>query len=47
LGPKFAKYRGRVVNNTGDGFLAEFQSVIAAGALLRSGHFPRRTKNWL
>jgi class 3 adenylate cyclase len=24
--PKFAEHRGRVVENTGDGFLAEFQS---------------------
>jgi TolB-like protein/Flp pilus assembly protein TadD len=26
--PKFAEHRGRVVKNTGDGFLAEFQSVV-------------------
>ena len=28
--PKIAEHRGRVVKNTGDGFLAEFSSVIAA-----------------
>src|SRR5436305_11704645 len=26
--PKFGEHRGRVVKNTGDGFLAEFQSVV-------------------
>src|SRR5947209_4985935 len=28
--PKIAEHQGRVVKNTGDGFLAEFQSVIEA-----------------
>jgi adenylate cyclase len=28
--PKIAEHRGRVVKNTGDGFLAEFQSVVDA-----------------
>ena len=28
--PKIAEHRGRVVKNTGDGFLAEFQSVVGA-----------------
>ena len=28
--PKIAEHRGRIVKNTGDGFLAEFASVIAA-----------------
>jgi len=28
--PKIAEHRGRIVKNTGDGFLAEFPSVVAA-----------------
>jgi adenylate cyclase len=28
--PKIAEHRGRIVKNTGDGFLAEFQSVLDA-----------------
>src|SRR6516164_8746484 len=28
--PKIAEYRGRIVKNTGDGFLAEFASVVDA-----------------
>jgi TolB-like protein/class 3 adenylate cyclase len=28
--PKFAEHRGRIVKNTGDGFLAEFPSVVDA-----------------
>src|ERR1700756_1689059 len=28
--PKIAEHRGRIVKNTGDGFLAEFQSVVGA-----------------
>jgi len=28
--PKIAERRGRIVKNTGDGFLAEFASVVAA-----------------
>src|SRR6202030_3479303 len=28
--PKIAEHRGRIVKNTGDGFLAEFASVVAA-----------------
>src|SRR5438093_13675131 len=28
--PKIAEHRGRVVKNTGDGFLSEFQSVVDA-----------------
>jgi TolB-like protein/class 3 adenylate cyclase/Tfp pilus assembly protein PilF len=28
--PKIAEYRGRIVKNTGDGFLAEFPSVVGA-----------------
>ena len=30
VNPKIAEHRGRVVKNTGDGFLAEFQSVVDA-----------------
>jgi TolB-like protein/class 3 adenylate cyclase/Flp pilus assembly protein TadD len=30
VNPKIAKHRGRIVKNTGDGFLAEFPSVIDA-----------------
>jgi adenylate cyclase len=30
--PKIAEHRGRVVKNTGDGLLAEFASVVDAGA---------------
>jgi TolB-like protein/class 3 adenylate cyclase len=30
VNPKIAEHRGRIVKNTGDGFLAEFQSVINA-----------------
>jgi TolB-like protein/class 3 adenylate cyclase/Tfp pilus assembly protein PilF len=30
VNPKIAEHRGRVVKNTGDGFLAEFQSVLDA-----------------
>src|SRR6201989_3260972 len=30
VNPKIAEHRGRIVKNTGDGFLAEFQSVIDA-----------------
>jgi adenylate cyclase len=28
--PKISEHRGHTVKNTGDGFLAEFSSVIAA-----------------
>jgi len=28
VNPKIAQHRGRIVKNTGDGFLAEFQSVV-------------------
>jgi class 3 adenylate cyclase len=28
--PKITEYRGRIVKNTGDGFLAEFPSVVDA-----------------
>src|SRR5712672_4485220 len=28
--PKIAEHRGRIVKNTGDGFLAEFASVVDA-----------------
>src|ERR1700739_3497073 len=28
--PKIAQHHGRIVKNTGDGFLAEFASVVAA-----------------
>jgi class 3 adenylate cyclase len=28
IDPKIAEHRGRVVKNTGDGFLAEFASVV-------------------
>jgi len=28
--PKIAEHRGRIVKNIGDGFLAEFQSVLDA-----------------
>ena len=30
VNPKIAHHRGRIVKNTGDGFLAEFQSVLDA-----------------
>src|SRR5215467_5850136 len=30
VNPKITEHRGRVVKNTGDGFLAEFQSVVDA-----------------
>ena len=30
LDPKIAAYRGHIVKNTGDGFLAEFNSVVDA-----------------
>ena len=30
VNPKIAEYRGRVVKNLGDGFLAEFASVVDA-----------------
>src|SRR4051812_13177496 len=30
VNPKIQEYRGRVVKNTGDGFLAEFPSVVDA-----------------
>ena len=30
IDPKIAEYRGRIVKNTGDGFLAEFASVVDA-----------------
>src|SRR5712675_158348 len=30
VNPKIGEHRGRVVKNTGDGFLAEFQSVVDA-----------------
>jgi len=30
VNPKITEHRGRIVKNTGDGFLAEFQSVVDA-----------------
>src|SRR5260370_21771191 len=30
VNPKMAEHRGRIVKNTGDGFLAEFPSVVDA-----------------
>src|ERR1700732_1512009 len=30
VNPKIKEHRGRIVKNTGDGFLAEFQSVVDA-----------------
>src|SRR6202049_631696 len=30
INPKIAEHRGRIVKNTGDGFLAEFSSVVDA-----------------
>src|SRR5215469_6351781 len=30
IDPKITEHRGRIVKNTGDGFLAEFQSVVNA-----------------
>src|SRR5262249_16231880 len=30
VNPKIAEYRGRIVKNTGDGFLAEFANVVDA-----------------
>jgi len=35
INPKIAKHLGRIVNNTGDGLLAEFQSVLDACAAPR------------
>jgi hypothetical protein len=32
VGPKIAEHRGRIVKNTGDGFLAEFASVVMPSA---------------
>ena len=36
VNPKVAEHRGRVVKNTGDGFLAEFGSVVLSAAPSRS-----------
>jgi class 3 adenylate cyclase len=33
--PKVREHRGQIVKNTGDGLLAEFPSVVDAGALRR------------
>jgi class 3 adenylate cyclase len=33
--PKIEEHRGRTVKNTGDGFLAEFASVVRRGRRLR------------
>ena len=50
--PKIAEHRGRIVQNTGDGFLAEFASVVAAvrcavevqrGMVERNSAIPRRS----
>jgi adenylate cyclase len=35
VNPKINEHKGRIVKNTGDGFLAEFQSVVDA---VRSAH---------
>jgi len=35
VNPKVNEHRGRIVKNTGDGFLAEFPSVVA-GFVVRS-----------
>jgi class 3 adenylate cyclase len=36
IDPKISEYRGRVVKNTGDGMLAEFNSVVAPTRSRRS-----------
>jgi class 3 adenylate cyclase len=33
IGPKIAGHRGRIVKNTGDGFLAEFASALMLSAV--------------
>src|SRR6516225_5831604 len=46
VNPKIAEHRGRIVKNTGDGFLAEFGSVVDAvrcGVELQSGMVERNT----
>src|SRR5215469_6722210 len=45
--PKIAEYRGRIVKNTGDGFLGEFASVIDAvrcGGEIQRGMIDRDAK---
>ena len=45
--PKIAEYRGRIVKNTGDGFLGEFASVIDAvrcGGEIQRGMIDREAK---
>jgi len=51
VNPKIAEHRGRIVKNTGDGFLAEFPSVVDAvrcaiemqrGMIDREPDLPRR-----
>jgi adenylate cyclase len=37
VNPKVAAHRGRIVKNTGDGFLAEFASVVGAARSKCSG----------
>jgi class 3 adenylate cyclase len=52
VNPKIAEHRGRIVKNTGDGFLAEFRSVVDAvrcaaevqRGMVRYYADPRRTK---
>jgi hypothetical protein len=46
VNPKIAEHRGRIVKNTGDGFLAEFASVVDAVrcAVEDSGVWPSATR---
>jgi len=47
--PKVGSHRGRIVKNTGDGFLAEFQSVVDAvrcGAEVQRGMVESRISPW-
>jgi len=47
VNPKIKEHRGRIVKNTGDGFLAEFQSVVDAvrcAAEIQRGMADRETE---
>src|SRR5271163_873749 len=48
VNPKVTEHRGRVVKNTGDGFLAEFASVVDAvrcAAEIQRGMIDREPEN--